>query len=93
MRRTLRIRSTSICRSERERNALRFHMESLGIPSRVYYPAPLHLQKAFADLGYKEGDFPVAESTALRILAIPVQPLLKRRQVEYIAEGILSFFD
>lgn len=82
-----------LCRSERERNALRFHLESLGIPSRIYYPAPLHLQKAFSDLGYKEGDFPVAESTAQRILAIPVQPMLKRRQVEYIAEGILSFFD
>ena len=82
-----------LCRSERERNTLRFHLESLGIPSKVYYPAPLHLQKAFADLGYKEGDFPVAESTAQRILAIPVHPLLKRKQVEYIAEGILSFFD
>lgn len=82
-----------ICRSERERNALRFHLESMGIQSMVYYPAPLHLQKAFADLGYKEGDFPVAEATSQRILAIPVNPLLKRRQVNYITEGILSFFD
>ncbi len=82
-----------LCRSERERNALRFHLESLGIPSMVYYPAPLHLQKAFSDLGYKEGDFPVAESTAQRILAIPVQPTLTRKQVCYIAEGILGFFD
>lgn len=82
-----------ICRSERERNALRFHLESLGIASRVYYPAPLHLQKAFADLGYKEGDFPIAESTAQRILAIPVNPCLKHKHIKYITEGILSFFD
>lgn len=82
-----------ICRSERERNALRFHLESLGIQTKVYYPAPLHLQKAFADLGYKEGDFPVAETTAQRILAIPINPILKKKQIRYITEGILTFFD
>lgn len=82
-----------ICRSERERNALRFHLESLGIQTKVYYPAPLHLQKAFADLGYKEGDFPVAESTAQRILAIPINPILKKKQIRYITEGLLTFFD
>lgn len=82
-----------LCRSERERNAMRFHLESFGIPTMVYYPAPLHLQKAFADMGHKEGDFPIAESTAQRILAIPIQPLLTHKQVRYIAEAALSFFD
>ncbi len=82
-----------LCRSERERNALQFHLESWGIPTRVYYPLPLHLQQAFVGLGYRKGDFPVAENVAKRIMAIPIHPNLKRRQIRYISKGILSFFD
>lgn len=82
-----------LCRSERERNALRFHLESLNIPSMVYYPLPLHLQEAYANLNYREGDFPVAESTCRRILAIPVHPWLSKKQIRYIRRNVLNFFE
>ncbi|MCD4677354.1 MAG: DegT/DnrJ/EryC1/StrS family aminotransferase [Desulfobacula sp.] len=47
-----------------------------GIPTAVYYPTPLHLQTAFADLGYKKGDFPVSEDCSSRIFSIPMHPYL-----------------
>lgn len=82
-----------LCRSERERNELRFHLENRGIPSMVYYPVPLHLQECFADLNYKKGDFPVSEDTCKRILAIPMHTELRKKQLRYISSTILDFFE
>lgn len=61
-----------------------------GIASGVYYPVPLHLQKAFAYLGYKEGDLPIAEEACTQALAIPCYPELTLEQQEEIAKVILS---
>ena len=82
-----------LCRSERERNALRFHLESLGIPTMVYYPLPIHLQEAYAFAGNGEGSFPVAEDTCRRIMAIPIHTELSQKQLRYITRSILDFFN
>ncbi len=51
-----------------------------GVPTAVYYPVPLHLQKAFAYLGYKRGDLPVAEETCLKVLSLPMHPYLSEEE-------------
>lgn len=59
------------------------------IPSVVYYPIPLHLQKALSFLGYKEGDFPVAEEISKDILSLPIYPELPDEEVYEISQIIL----
>ena len=59
-----------------------------GIPSVAYYAVPLHLQGAFKDLGYKPGDFPVAEQVAAQCLSLPMHPYLKAEDQERIAQVI-----
>lgn len=59
-------------------------LTQVGIASAIYYPVPLHLQKAFRDLGYKQGDFPVAEQACLEALAIPCYPELTDEQQKEI---------
>ena len=62
------------------------------IASGIYYPIPLHLQQAFDQLGYKDGDFPVSESTAQKILALPINPMMTDKQQEQIISAIVEFF-
>lgn len=59
-----------------------------GVDARTYYPAPLHLQKCFAYLGYKKGDFPEAEKASDETLAIPMYPELKKEQQRFIVKTI-----
>ena len=63
-------------------------LKEAGIATGVYYPVPLHLQKVYKDLGYKEGDMPVAEYLSHRTFAIPVYPELNEEQVQYIIDKI-----
>lgn len=63
-----------------------------GIGVGAFYPVPLHLQKAFADLGYKEGDLPYAETACKQSVCLPVFPELKDEEVDYIIEKIKAFF-
>jgi dTDP-4-amino-4,6-dideoxygalactose transaminase len=72
--------------ADREKIAMELHAK--GIASGVYYPLPLHLQKAFAYLGYKPGDLPVAEKACTEALAIPCYPELTTAQQEEIANVI-----
>ena len=57
-----------------------------GIPSGVYYPVPMHLQKVFADLGYKEGDLPIVEKICDEVFAVPVFPELTDEEQGRIIE-------
>lgn len=63
-----------------------------GIGWSIYYPIPLHLQKCFAYLGHKEGDFPVAEKVSKEILALPMFPELKDDEVDYVCDTIRAFY-
>lgn len=65
-------------------NALKQH----NIPTAVYYPKPLHLQTAFADLGYKVGDFPVSEAISQQIFSLPMNPYLTLQQITAICDVI-----
>ena len=60
----------------------------MGVPCGTYYPVPLHLQGAFAGLGYKEGDFPVTEKLAKTTFAIPVFPELNEEERNYIVNAL-----
>ncbi len=75
-----------------KRDALREHLQSRGVTTGIYYPLPLHLQPCFAGLGYKKGDFPVAEEASLTSLALPVFPELKSEQKEHVVASIREFF-
>jgi dTDP-4-amino-4,6-dideoxygalactose transaminase len=58
------------------------------IASAIYYPVPLHLQKSYSGLGYKEGDFPVSENLSKRVLSLPIYPELNPADVDLISETI-----
>jgi len=73
------------------REALQKHLESKGIPSMIYYPVPLHLQKAFRYLGYREGDFPVSEQLCKTVLSLPMHTELDEEQMNYITGSIIEF--
>ncbi|MGO5275624.1 DegT/DnrJ/EryC1/StrS family aminotransferase [Holdemanella porci] len=63
-------------------------LQKMGVPCGTYYPVPLHLQGAFASLGYKEGDFPVTEKLAKTTFAIPVFPELSEEERNYIVNAL-----
>ncbi|ACD52818.1 MULTISPECIES: DegT/DnrJ/EryC1/StrS family aminotransferase [Clostridium] len=63
-------------------------LKDKGVAAGVYYPVPLHLQKVYKDLGYKEGDMPVAEYLSHRTFAIPIYPELTEEQIRYIIDSI-----
>lgn len=63
-------------------------LKEAGIATGVYYPVPLHLQKVYKSLGYKEGDMPVSEYLSHRTFAIPVYPELTKEQVDYVIQNL-----
>jgi dTDP-4-amino-4,6-dideoxygalactose transaminase len=75
-----------------ERDQLREHLRNYGIPTEIYYPSPLHLQPAFADLGYHAGDFPQSEEASEHVLALPVFPQMTEEQQKMVVDGIAQFF-
>lgn len=82
-----------VCQNQEIRDRLQIHLKNLGIPSMIYYPVPLHLQKCFSYLGYREGDFPVSEQLCQQILSIPMHTELRNEQIEEIGSAILKFFN
>jgi len=74
-----------------KRDALIERFKEKGIGYSIYYPMPLHLQKCFAYLGHKEGDFPIAESIAKQIIALPIYPEITDNEVDYVCDVIQSF--
>ena len=74
------------------RDELREFLKRAEIPTEVYYPLPLHLQPAFAYLGYREGQFPQAEQASREALSLPVYPELKESQQERVVRKIAEFY-
>ncbi len=81
-----------VIRAQR-RDDLKAHLEKNGIGCGVYYPCPLHLQECFADLGYKPGNFPHAETAAEETLVLPLFPEMTESQVERVVSSIAAFYD
>lgn len=75
-----------------DRDRLHAHLSEKGLPTEIYYPYPLHLQKAFANLGHKEGAFPESERAAREVLSLPIYPELKPQHQQLLVEGIETFY-
>ena len=73
-----------------DRDALREALTQAGVPAMIYYPIPLHLQKAYQDPRYKQGDFPVAEKLASCVLSLPMHTELDDEQLAFITEQVLN---
>lgn len=76
----------------RRRDELRRYLAEHRIGTEVYYPIPLHRQPAFSSLGYRVGDFPVAERLAREVLALPIYPTLTAQQQEAVVGRVGEFF-
>ena len=74
-----------------DREGLHEYLESKGIPAPIYYPVPLHMQKAYQDPRYKEGDFPVTEDVCKRVLSLPMHTELDEEQIAFITSSVLEF--
>lgn len=77
----------------KQRDALQKYLEEQGIGTLIHYPIPPHMQEAYKDLGYKKGDFPIAEELAKSSLSLPMWPGIIREQVNYIAKTISLFYE
>ena len=73
-----------------DRDQLRAQLAEKGIPAMIYYPIPLHQQKAYLDPRYKDGDFPVAERLAACVLSLPMHTELDEEQLKFIADNVLQ---
>lgn len=76
-------------RDEAHRGRLMDALKQAGIPSVIYYPKPLHLQTAYAPLGYTRGDFPVSEDISRRIFSLPMHPYLTQENQETVIAALL----
>lgn len=74
------------------RERLRSYLDNQGISSSVYYPLPLHLQPCFRYLGYRQGDFPIAENACRKVLSLPLYPQIQPRVQAAVIDKIQLFF-
>jgi dTDP-4-amino-4,6-dideoxygalactose transaminase len=75
-----------------QRDALQQHLTNEGIGTLIHYPIPLHMQKAYAHLGFGKGDFPLAETIAGTCLSLPLWPGMEKADVETVSNSIKGFF-
>jgi UDP-2-acetamido-2-deoxy-ribo-hexuluronate aminotransferase len=71
-----------------QREIVETRMKSLGVPTAVHYPLALHMQPVFRHLGYREGDFPVSEAVARRVMSLPMHPYLTEAQQRQVVDAL-----
>ena len=76
----------------KKRDALKKHLEEHGISTAIHYPVPVHLQPAYSFLGYKAGDYPVAEEWASTSLSLPIFPGLTEQEQELVVQEVKEFY-
>lgn len=76
-----------------DRDKLQEHLQSNGIPTPIYYPVSLHLQKAYTDPRYKQGDFPVTEYLSQKVISLPMHSEFDDEQLKFITDKLKEFFD
>ena len=76
-----------------DRDGLQAFLAEKEVGTGLHYPLPLHLQKAYARMGFKKGDFPVSERTAERLLSLPMYAELTTEQIEYVVECIREYME
>ena len=76
-----------------KRDALRAHLEENGVPSMIYYPLPLHFQKAFENIRYPKGSMPISERLSSEVLSLPIHTEMTAEELEFIAGKVKSFFN
>ena len=74
-----------------DRNKMKDFLESKGVPAMIYYPVPLHMQKAYPDPRYKEGDFPVTEKLCATVISLPMHTEMQDDQLALIISSVLEF--
>jgi dTDP-4-amino-4,6-dideoxygalactose transaminase len=77
--------------SDLDRDAMQKFLMDKKVPAMIYYPVPMHMQKAYQDPRYKEGDFPVTESLSKHVISLPMHTELDDEQLEYITKAVLEF--
>jgi dTDP-4-amino-4,6-dideoxygalactose transaminase len=80
-----------VIRAQR-RDSLREFLSNRKIGTEVYYPVPLHLQRCFAYLGYREGELPESERAASEVVALPMFPELTMDEQRWVVESIAEFY-
>ena len=75
-----------------KRDALKKYLEENGVPTMIYYPVPLHLQKAYKKEGFGEGSFLITEELSKQVLSLPIHTEMSAQQIKYISESVLTFF-
>lgn len=78
--------------ADNKRDTLQSFLQERGIPTVIYYPLPLHLQKAYKNCGYVAGDFPIAEKLSKEVLSLPIHTEMTSEELTYITDSIISFF-
>ncbi len=76
-----------------DRNKLITHLQAAGVPAMVYYPVPIHLQKAFAKYGFQIGELPVTEQLCNQVISLPMHTELDETQLGYITQQVLNFLN
>ena len=79
-----------LAQNSEQRKMIQDILNKSDVPTAIYYPKPLHMQKAFSYLGYHTGDFPVSENCSERIFSLPMHPYLREQDQQFIAEIIIN---